>query len=84
MGASTLERLPRTQEQLERFAEEDGELVNWQPFRKGGGAVTYRTERPKQYYPIYVDTSNAALRIPALEWGEATRSWTALEEPSKS
>lgn len=83
MGASTLERLPRTREQLERFAEEGGELVNWQPFRKGGGAVTYRTERPKQYYPIYVDTTSKSLRIPALEWSEATRSWTALEEPSK-
>ena len=79
MGSAVLERLPRTQAQLERFTEEDGELVNWQPFRKGGGAVTYRTERPKQYYPIYVDELEQTLRIPALEWDETTRSWTALE-----
>jgi adenine-specific DNA-methyltransferase len=84
MGASVLERLPRTQEQLERFSEEEGELVNWQPFRKGGGAVTYRTERPKQYYPIYVDILSHTLRIPTLEWNETTRSWIPLEEATSN
>lgn len=85
MGSAVLERLPRTQKQLDRYKEkEGGELVNWQPFRKGGGAVTYRAERPKQYYPVYVDVSRNSLRIPSLEWDEATRSWTALEEPTSN
>lgn len=80
---ASLERLPRTQEQLERFSQEDGELVSWQPFRKGGGAVTYRSERPKQYYPIYVKASTLSLRIPSLEWDGATRTWMALEQPGE-
>ncbi len=80
---AVLERLPRTQEQLDRFSQEEGELVSWQPFRKGGGAVTYRSERPKQYYPIYVQTSTLTLRIPSLEWEGATRSWRAIEQPTK-
>jgi adenine-specific DNA-methyltransferase len=82
-GSAVLERLPRTAEQLERFSKEEGELVNWQPFRKGGGAVTYRSERPKQYYPIYVETAASTLRIPLLEWDGATRSWTPLEPPTR-
>ena len=50
-GDGSLGRLPRTEKQLERFTEEEGEYVDWRNFRKDGGAVTHRAERPKQYYP---------------------------------
>ncbi|MCR4304661.1 MAG: site-specific DNA-methyltransferase [Gallionella sp.] len=82
-GDSSLERLPRTERQLERFSEEDGGYVNWQPFRKGGGAVTYRVARPKQYYPIYVRPAVSTMRIPALSWNSAAKSWDVLEQPAE-
>jgi adenine-specific DNA-methyltransferase len=81
-GDSSLQRLPRTEKQLERFSEEDGGYVNWQPFRKGGGSVTYRAARPKQYYPIYVQPALRTMRIPALAWNTAQRSWDVLEQPA--
>ena len=81
-GDSALERLPRTKEQLNRFSKEDDGYVNWQPFRKGGGSVTYRTARPKQYYPIFVNTAALTLRIPDLSWNRIERSWSVLEHPA--
>ena len=81
-GDSALERLPRTKEQLDRFSMEDDGYVNWQPFRKGGGSVTYRTARPKQYYPIFVNTAALTLRIPELSWNKIERSWNVLEHPA--
>jgi adenine-specific DNA-methyltransferase len=79
-GNSSLQRLPRTEKQLERFSVEDGGYVNWQPFRKGGGSVTYRVARPKQYYPIYVQPAILTMRIPALSWNTVQRSWDILEQ----
>ena len=81
-GDSSLERLPRSEKQLERFSEEEDGYVNWQPFRKGGGAVTYRSKRPKQYYPIYVRKADRTLRIPALSWNAASKSWDVKDQPA--
>jgi adenine-specific DNA-methyltransferase len=78
-NAARLARLPRSDKQLERFSLEVGEHVNWQNFRKGGGSVTYRTERPKQFYPIYVNPKERGLRIPALSWNASKREWNVLE-----
>ena len=78
---SSLERLPRSEKQLERFSEEDGGFVDWRNFRKDGGAVTHRAERPKQFYPIYARLTDGSLRIPGLSWNKAGKSWKVLEEP---
>lgn len=78
-GDANLERFPRTEKQLERFSQEDDEYVDWRNFRKDGGAVTHRAERPKQYYPIYVKNSDRSLRIPAMSWDQAARKWEILE-----
>ncbi len=56
--------------------------MNWQPFLKGGGAVTYRSARPKQFYPIYVNTESKSLRIPKLSWNRERREWQTAEQPS--
>lgn len=80
-GDTSLERLPRSEKQLERFSQENGVHVDWRNFRKDGGAVTHRKERPKQYYPIYVRPVEKSLRIPALAWNRADRSWDTLEQP---
>lgn len=78
-----LNELDRTEGQRKRYStDESGELVNWQNFRKGGGQVTYRTERPKQFYPIFVDTERRSLRIPSMEWDNPARSWRLLEQPN--
>lgn len=79
-----LARQPRSEKQLERFKMEEGERVNWQNFRKGGGAITYRTERPKQFYPIYVDQKEKTLRVPQLTWDNNKREWDILESPTRS
>lgn len=82
-SASTrIERLPRTEKQLSRFSTENGEYVDWRNFRKDGGAVTHRRERPKQFYPIYVDSTALSLRIPNMMWNESRREWNVLEEPT--
>jgi adenine-specific DNA-methyltransferase len=78
---STLQRLPRSEKQLDRFTIENGRHVDWRNFRKDGGEVTYRKARPKQFYPIYVDDTSLTLRIPELEWQPEKREWLALEEP---
>jgi adenine-specific DNA-methyltransferase len=76
-----LARLPRTSKQLERFSQEDGIHVDWRNFRKDGGAVTHRRERPKQFYPIYVNEAAKSIRIPKLSWNAAERAWDALDKP---
>lgn len=81
-ASSCLSRFPRTEQQLKRFSEEDGAHVDWRNFRKDGGAVTHRSERPKQFYPIYVDKDNLKIRIPKLSWIKEKREWDILENPS--
>lgn len=76
-----LARLPRTSKQLERFSREDGIHVDWRNFRKDGGAVTHRRERPKQFYPIYVNEVAKSIRIPKLSWDAAARTWNAVDKP---
>ncbi|MGP9674630.1 MULTISPECIES: site-specific DNA-methyltransferase [unclassified Halomonas] len=74
-----LSRLPRNEKQLSRFTVEEGKYVDWRNFRKDGGAVTHRKERPKQFYPIYVNPEKMTLRIPDLQWDSASKSWIELE-----
>lgn len=83
VGDASLERLPRSEKQLERFTQENGSYVDWRNFRKDGGAVTHRSQRPKQFYPIYVRPDERTLRIPAMDWISNEREWQVLEEPSE-
>ncbi len=82
-GIASLERLPRTEKQLARFSKEDDSYVDWRNFRKDGGSVTHRAERPKQYYPIYVRLDDKSLRIPALSWNRIEIAWDILAEPTE-
>jgi len=79
--AAELSRLPRSEKQLDRFSQEDGINVDWRNFRKDGGAVTHRSERPKQFYPLYVNPSEKCLRIPELNWNSAKSQWETSEQP---
>lgn len=78
-----LAKLPRSEKQLERFTEEEGIHVDWRNFRKDGGAVTHRAERPKQFYPIYVKPNAKTLRIPEMLWNKAIKQWEIQEQPLK-
>ncbi|RCS47802.1 site-specific DNA-methyltransferase [Bremerella cremea] len=78
---SRVNRLEHSEKQKARYKEEDEEgRFEWTNFRKHGGVNTYRTARPRQYYPIYV--SGETIRIPELEWDNVKRTYTINEEPS--
>ena len=76
-------RLEHSEAQKARYKESD-ELgaFEWTNFRKHGGGNTYRTERPRQYYPIYID--GQSIRIPNMSWNEKSRDWDVLDEPTES
>ncbi len=76
-------RLAHSEEQKARYKESDKlGAFEWTNFRKHGGGNTYRTERPRQYYPIYVEGAN--IRIPEMDWDEIRRDWDVLESPKSS
>ena len=74
-------RLEHTEIQKARYSERD-ELgaFEWTNFRKHGGTNTYRTTRPRQFYPIYAN-EHGEIRIPHMEWNNDSRSWVILESP---
>ncbi|MBU3004276.1 DNA methyltransferase [Paraglaciecola arctica] len=77
--SSTVGRLPRVGSKANRYPEKDAKgIFAWSNFRKSGGD-SYRSDRPKSYYPVYLDGKN--LRIPQMEWDEAERNWIILEKP---
>jgi adenine-specific DNA-methyltransferase len=80
--AARISRIERTPEQIARYKEQD-ELgfFEWTNFRKHGGTDTYRTTRPRQFYPIYVEGEK--IRIPKMEWNAEERKYNVLEKPSK-
>lgn len=76
-------RLEHSEAQKARYKERD-ELgaFEWTNFRKHGGGNTYRTERPRQYYTIYINGEHT--RIPKMEWVESIRDWKIIEESEPS
>jgi len=73
-------RLEHSEAQKARYKERDDlGAFEWTNFRKHGGGNTYRTERPRQFYPIYVRSSD--IRIPNMKWDEKKRDWLILEAP---
>jgi adenine-specific DNA-methyltransferase len=76
--AARVGRLEHSDAQKARYKESDDiSAFEWTNFRKHGGLNTYRTKRPRQFYPIYV--CGERIRIPNMEWDEAAREWTILE-----
>lgn len=75
---SRVGRLEHSDAQKARYKERDEVgAFEWTNFRKHGGGNTYRTERPRQFYPIYV--TDDGLRIPDMEWDNAARIWRINE-----
>ena len=73
-------RLEHSDSQKQRYKERDDiSSFEWTNFRKHGGANTFRTARPRQFYPIYV--KDDSIRIPAMTWNNASRAYVVHEEP---
>jgi len=74
-------RLEHSEAQKGRYKERDDiSAFEWTNFRKHGGQNTYRTARPRQFYPIYV--AGESIRIPSMDWDNASRTWKVLEPPT--
>ena len=73
--------IARSDNQLARYplADEDGRYA-WNNLRRHGTGDR-RTDRPKLFYPIYVDADNS-LRIPMLKWNEDGQRYDVLEDPA--
>ena len=72
---STLGRLSHSDEQKSRYSEKDNVgYFEWENFRKNG-TDSDRKDRPKQFFPIYIDKTSEHLRIPDLEWDDDTRQY---------
>ncbi|HEV7681273.1 MAG TPA: DNA methyltransferase [Pyrinomonadaceae bacterium] len=73
-------RLEHSESQKARYKEKD-EIgsFEWTNFRKHGGLNTYRTARPRQFYPIYV--RGEEIRIPKMTWDNEARDWIVHEKP---
>ncbi|MDP2823460.1 MAG: site-specific DNA-methyltransferase [Sulfuritalea sp.] len=77
--AGGLDKLERSETQLERYREIDNiGIFEWRNFRREG-SNSDRTARRKLYYPIIVKPD--FLRIPKLRWNEAQEEWELLEKP---
>jgi len=84
-GSPQIGRLPHSKEQRERYDETDssGQKFEWENFRKSS-AGSRRSDRPKQYFPIYYDSQANSVRIPRMLWDVQANSWAIEEEPGSS
>lgn len=70
-------RLPRDEDRMKRYSERDSDgIFAWANFR-GTGANSYRTDRPKLFYPIWIRVVDAAITVPDLEWRDSEGAWAA-------
>jgi adenine-specific DNA-methyltransferase len=78
--AAQVGRLEHSEAQKARYEDKD-ELgfFEWTNFRKHGGVNTYRTTRPRQFYPIYV--RGERIRVPAMTWDNHARKYVVHEPP---
>ncbi len=73
-------RLPRTQEQIDRYNGVDSKgPFEWRNFR-----AQYSTESPKMKYPIFVKKDCTSFRLPKMKWNTVKQSYDLLEKPDSS
>lgn len=76
---ASLGHMKHNEEQKSRYSENDATgLYEWENFRKNG-TDSDRKDRPKQHYPVYLNTDNNTLRIPELLWNEELRAYDILD-----
>lgn len=75
---SEVGRLKWSKKQLEAYSEIDKQgKFGWRSLRKSGGPNTHREASPRLFYPLFV--KNDQIRIPKIQWNEASREWKILE-----
>ncbi len=77
-------RLPHSQEQIGRYKEKDDiGYFEWENFRKNG-TDSNRPDRPKQFYPLVINTRTQKLRVPKIKWNAEQKNYDLLEQISDS
>lgn len=77
---SKVGRLPREGKKLDRYSEKDElGIFAWSNFRKTGGDSTIN-DRPKSFYPIWVNKETGKIRIPECKWDDSSSRWLVNEE----
>lgn len=75
-----ISRLARTQEQIDRYGEQDAiGPFEWRNFR-----AQYSTESPKMKYPIFVKKDCSDFRLPKMKWNQTRQSYDLLEQPNEA
>jgi adenine-specific DNA-methyltransferase len=75
-----ISRLARTQEQIDRYGEQDAiGPFEWRNFR-----AQYSTESPKMKYPIFVKKDCSDFRLPKMKWNQTRQSYDLLEQPDET
>ena len=71
-----LGRMKHSDEQISRYKECDSlGYYEWENFRKNG-TDSDRKDRPKQFYPIILNTTTNKLRIPNLLWDDNKKEYS--------
>ena len=77
---ATLGRMKHTDSQKARYKEKDDVgYFEWENFRKNG-TDSDRQDRPKQFYPLVLNTKTNKLRVPNVSWNNTLRSYDFLDE----
>lgn len=77
---ASLGRMKHTDAQKARYKEQDENgFFEWENFRKNG-TDSDRKDRPKQYYPLVLNTVTNKLRVPKIEWNDERREYDFLDE----
>ena len=76
-------RLAHTPAQRHRYSEVDseGRAFEWENFRKSSSGSD-RSDRPKQFFPLYCHKLSLALRLPRMAWRDDLQQWDVLEDPN--
>lgn len=77
---ATLGRMKHTDAQKARYKEKDSVgYFEWENFRKNG-TDSDRNDRPKQYYPLVLNTATMRLRLPKIAWNPEKRDYDFLDQ----
>jgi adenine-specific DNA-methyltransferase len=77
---SELGRLPHKDKQKERYnLDDDNGNFEWENLRRNG-PDSNRLDRPKQFFPIFLNIQNNKWRIPAMEYVETLKIWKLDEQ----
>jgi len=67
---SAVEKMPRTEKQIERFDKSDDNGPYEQRNLRREGSNSDRKDGKKQYYPFFVNKETLKVRVPNLKWNE--------------